>query len=218
MFLDAISGAANVGRQSSRDSERIADNFDAFLLLLTTQLRHQNPLDPLDTNQFTQQLVQFAGVEQAIRTNENLELLVRVSAASTATAAASFIGKQITVGSTRSELKNGQAEWSYNAAADASEAKFVVRDDSGKVVWQEERSLPRGRGTFVWSGHTQDGAKAPDGRYHLSVEGKGADGGTVKVEVEVSARIEGVDFSGTEPRLLAAGREIPLSEVRSVTD
>jgi flagellar basal-body rod modification protein FlgD len=218
MFLEAISGAASLGRKSAGDSQRIAENFDAFLLLLTTQLRNQNPLDPLDTNQFTQQLVQFAGVEQSIRTNENLELLVKVSAANAATAAASFIGKKITVGSTRSELQDGRAEWTYNAAANAPSATFIVRDESGKIVWQEERNVIRGRDTFVWNGHAQDGSKAPDGRYHLSVEAKNADGQVVKVDVEVSARIDGVDFSGSEPKLLAAGREVPLSEVRSVTN
>src|SRR5947208_12909592 len=57
---------------SSTTGSTLAGNFQAFLTLLTTQLRHQNPLDPLDTNQFTQQLVQFAGVEQQLRTNSEL--------------------------------------------------------------------------------------------------------------------------------------------------
>lgn len=217
MFLDAISGAASVGQQAGKDRQGIADNFDAFLLLLTTQLKHQNPLDPLDTNEFTQQLVQFAGVEQSIRTNENLELLVKVSAASAATAAAGFIGKNITVGSTRTQLADGKAQWFYQAAEGAENAKFVVRDDAGNVVWQEERSIAYGRDTFTWNGYMLDGSKAPDGTYYLSVEARDGENQAIQVDIEVAARIDGVDFSGDEPMLLAAGQKIPLSEVRTVT-
>ena len=90
------SGTSNTNNTVSGATTGIANNFDQFLLLLTTQLKNQSPLDPLDTNQFTAQLVQFAGVEQQLKTNETLGSLLSLSAAGTATNAVGFIGAKIT--------------------------------------------------------------------------------------------------------------------------
>ncbi len=217
MFLNAIGNATSGAGASSAASGRIADDFDAFLLLLTTQLKHQNPLDPLDTNQFTQQLVQFAGVEQSIATNKNLEQLVQVNAASAATAAASFIGMRVTVESTATTLANGGAEWTYKSNREAPTATFTIRDDQGNKVYEEDRPIGPGRGVFKWNGRNSSGQAAPDGVYRLSVAAKDANGETVNVAIEVSAEIDGIDFSGSEPILLVGDKGIPLSEIRSVT-
>ena len=76
-MVDSVSGtSATSGSGLANSRKTIADNFDTFLQLLTTQLKNQNPLDPLDTNQFTAQLVQFSGVEQQLKTNEFLEALL----------------------------------------------------------------------------------------------------------------------------------------------
>src|SRR5213592_4420380 len=75
----------------------LAGNFDTFLQLLTTQLKNQNPLDPLDTNQFTQQLVQFAGVEQQLKQNEQLATLVSIEKTAQSTTALAFVGQNVTV-------------------------------------------------------------------------------------------------------------------------
>ena len=75
----------------------IAQNFNTFLQLLTTQLKNQNPLDPLDTNQFTQQLVQFAQVEQQMNTNTSLGTLVSLQQTAQSTAALGFLGSTVTV-------------------------------------------------------------------------------------------------------------------------
>ena len=84
--------AANAQTGAVSDRKTIAGNFDAFLLLLTTQLQNQNPLDPLDTNQFTQQLVQFAQVEQQINMNQSLSSLIALQSATQASAALGFLG------------------------------------------------------------------------------------------------------------------------------
>src|SRR5690349_22077430 len=110
----AVSG---IGSTSStplaNNRQGIADNFDTFLQLLTTQLRNQNPLDPLDTNAFTQQLVQFSSVEQQLKTNEFLSALVQSNANSVNTNAVNYIGKTISASGTRSELIAGKAVWNF---------------------------------------------------------------------------------------------------------
>src|ERR1700710_1437277 len=79
------------------DKDTIAGNFQTFLTLLTTQLKNQNPLDPLDTNQFTQQLVQFAGVEQQLKSNDQLKSLVALQKSSQATEALIYVGNTVSV-------------------------------------------------------------------------------------------------------------------------
>ena len=77
------------------DKSTIAGNFNTFLQLLTTQLQNQNPLDPLDTNQFTQQLVSFAQVEQQLRSNDQLSTLVSLQQTAQSTAALNFVGQTV---------------------------------------------------------------------------------------------------------------------------
>src|SRR5260370_42271171 len=78
-------------------NQQIAGNFQSFLTLLTTQLQNQNPLDPLDTNQFTQQLVEFAGVQQQLNTNDSLATLVSLQQTAQSTQALGFVGKTAVV-------------------------------------------------------------------------------------------------------------------------
>src|SRR5438477_10651774 len=111
----ANSTTQNATGKTATDKSMLASNFDQFLTLLTTQLKDQNPLDPLDTNQFTQQLVQFASVEQQLQTNDSLTALLKATQTSTATAALGFVGAQITADGATAHLAGGQAQWSLNA-------------------------------------------------------------------------------------------------------
>src|SRR5256714_7555880 len=90
-------------------NKTIADNFQTFLTLLTTQLKNQNPLDPLDTNQFTQQLVQFAQVEQQLKGNEQLATLVSIEKSAQSTTALAFVGQNVAVDGLTAQLKNNPA-------------------------------------------------------------------------------------------------------------
>ncbi|MFN0264548.1 flagellar hook assembly protein FlgD [Tepidamorphus sp. 3E244] len=215
MILDAISSAAGTS-SAAKDRAGIADNFDTFLQILTTQLKNQNPLEPLDTNEFTAQLVQFSQVEQQIKQNENLEAITQLAAATAATNAVSFVGKRVSVSTTQSELTNGTANWQYSAAKDADAAKFTIRDSAGKVVWTGERDISKGDNNFTWDGRDAGGLKLTDGNYTLSVSAKDADGETVTVGIAAEAIIDGVDFSGEEPLLLAGDTTIPMSSVKRI--
>src|ERR1700754_3071469 len=96
---------------TSTAGSTLAGNFQTFLTLLTTQLQNQNPLDPLDTNQFTQQLVQFAGVEQQLRTNDQLTTLVSLQQTAQSTQALTFVGKTAVVDGASTRLTNSAATW-----------------------------------------------------------------------------------------------------------
>src|SRR5579863_8684834 len=114
MTVSSVSATTSDTSGLASDGDTIAGNFDTFLTLLTTQLQNQNPLDPLDTNQFTSQLVQFSSVEQELKTNDYLSSLVQSTQNSQASAAVSYIGKTVTSTGVDSDLVNGQATWSFN--------------------------------------------------------------------------------------------------------
>lgn len=215
MILDAISSAPTTGTAAT-DRAGIADNFDTFLQILTTQLKNQNPLEPLDTNEFTAQLVQFSQVEQQIKQNDNLESIAKLSAASAATNAVGFIGKRVEVSTTLADKTDGAAKWSYTAAEDAKAASFTIRDADGKVVWTGEQDISKGRNDFVWDGRNTDGVEQPDGKYTLSISATNADDKAIAVNVTTQTTIDGVDFNGEEPLLLAGDTAISLGAIKRI--
>ena len=193
----------------------IAQNFDQFLTLLTTQLKNQSPLDPLDTNQFTQQLVQFAGVEQQLKTNETLGSLLSLSAAGTATNAVGFIGATITADGTTTRLANNKADWKVNMAS-AGTATITIKDSKGSVVQTMTRTLTAGDQTFSWDGSTSLGTKAPDGEYSISIDAKNVAGESITAKTQISGVVDGVDFTSSIPMLKIGGISVPIDKVKSV--
>src|ERR1700716_4149648 len=123
--------STNKTSTASTATPGIADNFQTFLTLLTTQLKNQNPLDPLDTNQFTQQLVQFAGVEQQLKTNAELAALQQ---SAQSTQALGFVGRTAVVdGNTATMTKAAQAHWKLDVPT-KSTVDVSITNSAGQVV------------------------------------------------------------------------------------
>src|SRR6202007_994260 len=119
-------------------AQTLAGNFDTFLKLLTTQLQNQNPLDPLDTNQFTQQLVEFAGVEQQLNLNTQMTSLISLQQQAQNTQIVSeilkFGGTTGAVNGSTPPRSNGRAQWGYTTAGPAN-ATFTITDAPGQTVY-----------------------------------------------------------------------------------
>lgn len=209
------SGTSNTNNTVSGATTGIANNFDQFLLLLTTQLKNQSPLDPLDTNQFTAQLVQFAGVEQQLKTNETLGSLLSLSAAGTATNAVGFIGAKITADGTTTRLIDGKAEWKVNMSS-AGTANITIKDSKGNVVQTATKTLVAGDQTYSWDGTTSIGGKAPDGEYTITIDAKNVAGETVTAKTQISGIVDGVDFTASIPMLKIGSISVPIDKVKSV--
>jgi flagellar basal-body rod modification protein FlgD len=219
MAVNPLAGSSGTNKAaSSLDVTRagIADNFDTFLKILTTQLKNQNPLDPLDTNQFTQQLVQFTGVEQQLKTNTFLEALMMSSQSAVNTDAVSYIGKEVMAAGTKADLRNGGASWAFNAEANVSDAKVTIKDSNGQVVYSETGSLDKGPGNFLWDGRGSDGQVKPDGTYTITIDGRNLAGNYVTISTSTVGVVSAVDFSGVEPILTVGGSKIKLSDVTNV--
>jgi flagellar basal-body rod modification protein FlgD len=215
MAVDSVSGTSNSSALSNSRST-IAENFDTFLNILTTQLKNQNPLDPLDTNQFTAQLVQFTGVEQQLKTNQFLESLLQSTQSSGKTDAVSYIGREVTAAGTTAELKNGGATWAFNADAQVANATVTIKNANGRVVYTETGSLDKGPGNFLWTGKGSDGNTQPDGTYTIDIKGTNLSGNTIKVSTSTIGIVTAVDFSGSQPILTVGTGKILLSDVTNV--
>lgn len=198
---------------------RLSDNYDTFLVLLTAQLQNQDPLAPMDSTQFTQQLVQFSQVEQQIRTNEQLEGLVGQYQAASAGAALSYLGKDAIIEAADTTfVADGETNWAYKLGSSSDEVTLKVKDSHGRVIYTADGEGASGDHLFTWDGTTDDGTAAPTGIYTLSVEAKDEGGAAITPTISVRETIMGVDFSGSSPLVITGTGSRALDTIRSVLD
>ena len=184
------------GTDAATSSTRLAEDFDTFLKLLTTQLQQQDPLDPLDSNQFTEQLVQFTSVEQQIQQNKNLEALVSLFALQQSNSAVAFLGKEVMVESETAFSDGSGANWLYEMNATASEAKIKISTANGTTVFEADAIKEPGLHEFVWDGKDSFGNDLPAGPYILRIEAVSASGNEISNTVfqrEIVNEIERAD-------------------------
>ncbi len=217
----AASGSSTSSLEGSRKS--IAEDFDTFLSLLTTQLKNQNPLEPLDTNQFTEQLVQFTSVEQQLKTNEYLEALVlgNQNASGNSYAANNqaigMIGKTVVAQSSVSELKDGQASWTFTLGKDAPASNVTIRNSEGAIVLTKQLSLSEGQADFEWDGKDASGLEYPSGNYSITIDARDANNNLVTALTQVKGVVQSVDLTSELPILMVGGSRVNLDSVLSVT-
>ena len=191
-------------------------NYDLFLSILTTQIQNQDPLDPMDSAQYTSQLVQYSNVEQSIQQNRNLESILASLASSQSLSFVSYIGNEVTADASTTTLSGGQATWNYDVA-DAASGTVEIRDSSGTVVYSGDVELEAGSGTFDWNGLTNSGSEAPGGLYTISFDVKDANSRSETVRTELTGIVESVDMSKPEAILKVGNQEIPVSSVIAVS-
>ena len=217
----AVSGVTSAGAQvaAMSNGQRIADNFTTFLQLLTTQLQNQNPLDPLDTNQFTQQLVQFAGVDQQIATNTTLSAVLQAMDSSRLTGAVDFIGKRIVAEGATTVLDEQSAVWNINVGEDAPKTTVVIFDASGKEVYSQDVNLAAGDNVYAWQGKSSSGQILPDGFYTIQVVGRDAQGKMVAAKTDIQGVVTGVELEDGQPVLKMGDTvRVKLTNMKSVVN
>jgi flagellar basal-body rod modification protein FlgD len=223
LFTTPTTSATNSASSSSSSSSssqdalngQIAGNFNEFLQLLTTQLQNQNPLDPLDTNQFTQQLVEFASVEQQINMNTQLQTLVSLQQTAQATQAMAFAGATVTVNGSNAPLASGQAQWSYNPPSPGT-ATLTISNSTGQTVFTTTGTVQPGQQTFTWNGQDNNGVTQPDGTYTMSFVATDATGKSMSIPTTVTGVVSSVDVSQTPPMLTIGGQNYTVNQILSV--
>src|SRR5712672_1204654 len=192
----------------------IADNFQTFLTLLTTQLQNQNPLDPLDTNQFTAQLVQFAGVEQQLKSNDQLKSLIDIEKSAQATQALVYVGNTVAVDGSTAQFDKS-ATWNFTSEKDTT-ATITITNSTGQTAFTGSYALKQGNSSFVWDGKGNDGVQWPAGTYTMTATGKDSSGNSVAISTEVQGIVDSVDLTASPPLLSIGGQNYTTDKIKRV--
>ena len=209
-------GASTTDKLNSSRS-RLADSEETFLSLLTTQLKNQDPLSPLDSNQFTAQIVQMTGVEQQLMTNDLLKLLVGMSDGGLS-GSVNLIGKAVTAQTDQAALTDGKANWAYALDRNATSVKYEIVNSAGSTVWSRtDPSVAGGEHSLDWDGVTTAGQKLPDGgTYKLKITATGSGGETINASSHVTGVVTGIETLNGETVLSVGKLKIPVSSVTGV--
>lgn len=207
---------------SSGSSNALTDlgaNFNAFLTLLTTQLKHQDPSSPVDSNQFTQQLVQFTGVQQQVNTNSYLEKILASMQGNQVSSAASYVGTNIQATGNQGALVSGEAKFGYTLPANAAKGEVTITNSAGQIVFNGLGSTKQGSNLVTWDGvNSFTGAKETDGVYTISVKATDANGSTVTATPFITGTVDSASISNGEVELGIGALQVPASNVTSVSN
>lgn len=203
----------------STDKGKLNQNFDQFLLLLTTQLKNQDPLSPMDSAEFTNQLVSFSSVEQQIKTNENLAKMVASANINQTTLGLGYIGLKVNMeGDTFKFSGNEAINTSYKVPEEASLVKISVLDSQGNLVYSQDGEIRKGTHNFIWNGIDQSGQPVAPGTYELRVGAIDREQKALTVTTTVPGRVEGIQTADDgEVMLIINDQEVAMSTVKKAT-
>lgn len=207
-------GQATDGR-AQKAQNKLANDMDMFLKMLTTQLKNQDPLSPLDSTEFTNQLVQFAAVEQQIDANAHLESLVKAQQSSQMASSVGYLGTAVEFESTSLPLQNGAAAFSYALNERADEVTVRIQDASGKTVRTIDGGSTAGRHDITWDGVDDNGQQLTDGAYKAIITAKNGQK-TSTVTPLVSGTVTGITSGDGKVILSLSGVEVSLDDIKSV--
>lgn len=199
-----------------KSSATLAQNFDNFLILLTTQLQHQDPLAPMESTEFTSQLVQFASVEQQVTQNQQLEDLIALQRRNQAVNAVTFLGTEIEAFGNQALLDGGNMTIGYTLLPDTDSVTISILDDQDREVRSFEGDTDPGKHTLVWDGINAQGLPAPDGAYTILVTARNADGDPMDSATSINGTVSAVIAEDGVIVLKMGEISVPLDRVVGV--
>jgi len=219
ILSQSSSSQSNASSTSSTDDAiaGLNETYNNFLLLLTKQLQNQDPLNPMDTAQFTQQLVGFSQVEQQIASNKSLEKLIGLQSATNAFGAVSFLGNEVAVDSDHVSLKGGKAKFQYEIDHTASQAVLTVLDSRGQVVLVQEANRGIGSYNVDWNGKDAFGNQLPDGDYRVAVSYADDQGKTYSANITSFGIVDSTEIADGEVKLFVGSVGFPVDKILKVT-
>ena len=194
----------------------LAEDFDNFLALLTTQLENQDPLSPLDTTEFTNQLTQFAQVEQSINTNGKLDQLLALQSPTQLTNGVSYIGKVVEAPGDVLLLEDGRAKMTYALAESAVRTNITILDERNNLVDVISGNTAAGPHIFNWDGTDANGDPLPDGAYRVLVTPLDAQNKTIESATSTFGKVTGIESDKGKLSLILGPISVDLNDVVSV--
>jgi len=213
MTTSAIASTTSAQTKSDVARTSLSSDIESFLQLLTTQLKYQNPLSPMDSNEFTSQLAQFATVEQGINTNKNLESLLMLTRSNQAATALSYIGKTVEAKGNVNMLIDGKTEFKYTIDKPAATTTIVVRNAANQVVYSGQGETMAGTYSFSWDGKNSLGVQQPDGAYSVNVTTTDGENKSGAATTFVVGTIDGADMSGDSVNVMIGMVIVPFENI-----
>jgi flagellar basal-body rod modification protein FlgD len=211
----ASSASSAASATSANALTALSGNFNDFLSLLTTQLQNQDPTSPLDTSQFTSELVEFTGVEQQINTNASLTSLIQATQGTEVIQASALTGKQVTVNSSNLALQDGAASINYTTPG-AEPVTITVSNSAGTAIKTTQVNATSGANTWSWDGTSDSGVQEPDGSYAVTVNGTAASGASAALPFTVNGTATGVTNTNGTVNLNIGALSVGFTDVVSV--
>jgi len=194
---------------------------DAFMTLLLTQMKNQDPTNPLKSHEMAAQLAQFTSLEKLSNIDSGIEKLNTAKDPSKNFDALSFIGKSVVTDSSivNHTNVNEMHDLTFNLAGSAVKGEIQVKDASGNIVRNlTTNNLSSGKNVFSWNGLMDDGTPAPQGEYTFEVSASSSNGSKVHVETRMEGIVTGVNFTGRGPQVMVGKKVIDLSDVKTISD
>lgn len=214
-----LNNALDFSQRTATSSAKLADDFNEFLILLTTQLQNQDPLSPMDSTEFTNQLVNFAGVEQQINANQKLDSLVSLMIGSAFSTTIGYIGKDISYISSEAHFDGSKpVEINYAIEGASSQTKLNIYDADNKLIFSKDITASDGTRKFVWDGKDNNGNTVENGTYSIRVDALDAQNEALKTTTVVSGRVTGVETQNGTTMLLVGDRAISIGTLINVKE
>lgn len=209
----AATGSGAAGGSADKAKELKAQ----FMGILLTQMQHQNPLDPMDTKEFTAQLAQFSSLEQQLSTNTKLDDLLKAIQVSSTASSFGYIGQTVELATPMSTLEGGKADWTYALSSDAASMKVKVMNKQGTVLHEKELKNVQ-KGTYSLDVSAADlGTSVKDGDIlTLKLEPLSADGESIPTEIMTTVRIDGIETTSSGVSLRAGGLLFDAGDIRKI--
>lgn len=203
--------------QSQTAYKTLTGNFQDFLQMFVAQLQHQDPLEPMNTSDFTNSLANLSSVEQAVNMNSNMEKLVSLYQATQTSNLAGYIGKNVEVNGSQFQLENGSGAFSYTLDADAQAVPIAITDANNKLVLQVEGNATAGKHAFSWDGKDANGNQLPDGIYKVTVGAADVDGNITPVSTTGKGRVTGINMENGTSTLEVLNNSVSLDNILSLS-
>jgi flagellar basal-body rod modification protein FlgD len=212
---NAAAGTGVGGGGTANPLASLTNNFQDFLSMLTTQLQNQDPTSPMDSSQFTTELVQFTGVEAQIQGNGSLTQLIQLAQGGAALQASQMIGKTVQVTSNQLSLQNGTATIDFTAPS-AGPAAIAIYATNGQKLFDTVVNATAGSNSYTWNGQTANGTTMPDGTYNVAVEGATARGAPAALPFTVQGTVTGTQQGNGTVSLDLGALTVGLSSLAAV--
>jgi len=217
-FINGISSTLNTNSQAGQSAQSLEEDLNRFLTLLTTQLQHQDPLDPMDATEFTSQLVQFASVEQQLYQNANLEKLLNLQETSKLATLVDFIDTEVEIEGQDLVLENGNSRFTYSIPVGTRNSTITITDTTGRQVFTVNGETQNGVHSVEWDGTDKNGKKLADGLYRVQVTAFDSQKNLLDVFHTTFGRVTGAGVVDGKTTLFLGPLRVPQDDVLSVQE